>query len=130
MTYQRDLGSTESFFWRENIVFTNTFIVNSQIDFNNQKDLVLKSVSKWKNENPILRCRISTHSNRNDENSSEYFYEIADELLIRNNVLFLQFKNNSDKDLQSEALKLMSQSESLGEFIGQNNLLWRLLFIR
>ena len=134
MKILRELGSTESLYWRDNLIFTNNFIVNTQIDFNNQIDLVNRSISKWQEQNPILKCKISTHLNRDedeeDKKKSRYFFELADESLAEENVLFLRFKNDTDIDLQTKALKLITQYESLGEFIGRDNLLWRILFIR
>ena len=116
MKILRSLGPAESFNLKENINFTNTFIVNTQIDFNKHQSLIHQAINIWKQANPILQCTIF-----NNPTTNTYHFQLANQ--PTRNVLFLTTKTE-------HVWTGLSNLEAFHTFNFQQDLLWRLVFLR
>ncbi len=83
----RSLVPAESFNLKENINFTNTFIVIIQID--KHQSLIYQAINVWKQANLIFQCTIF-----NIPTINTYHFQLANQ--PTRNVLFLTTKTEED----------------------------------
>jgi hypothetical protein len=129
----RKLGQNEKIFHGQSDLARSyiyrSFIVTSELNLNENVDLVNKAVHEWKKMHPLLRCRVLSKFNP-ETNLKEGYFAFASEEKLRNvdNVKFLYYRSNSGKTCE-DVWKLLVERECTLPLDGENGLLWRLTFL-
>ena len=125
----RPLGDVEAFLFQENITFTNAFLVDSKIDFNTKQSNLNTAISSWKDNNPLLKCKI--HASTKCLDQQKHYFQVVNEEGLKQNVFYFSYSAADNKDsTRKEAFTLLASQEAFHEFDFENDLLWRLIFLK
>jgi hypothetical protein len=129
----RKLGQNEKIFHGQSDIHRSyiyrSFIITSEINLSENIDLVNKAIYEWKKLHPLLRCRVLSKTNP-ENNTKEGYFAFAAEEKVRNvdNVKFLYYKSNSNRTCE-DVWKLLVERECTLPLDGENGLLWRMSFL-
>ena len=129
----RKLGQNEKIFHGQSDInrsyIYRSFIITSEVNLYENVDLVYKAIDEWKRIHPLLRCRVLSKTNPENNTKEGYFAYATDEKIKSHaNVNYLKYKSNSSKTCE-DIWKLLVEREATLPLDGENGLLWRLTFL-
>jgi hypothetical protein len=127
----RQLVDNEFFFAVQQKILTNSTVVYSKIDFNNEQELVRQAVSKWREIHPLLSCNVKF----NEDRSEAHFVNLHRDYDFQN-ISFLSLTNQQDQlaEMSDEeerfVFRMLVQREANLPIDVTTDILWRLTFYK
>ncbi len=137
--YLRKLGQNEHMFHGTNEMnrcyIYRSLIITSEIDFYKNLDTIRFAIDEWKSMHPLLRCKVvvkEPYDYPNITASKEKYFVFADKSVVnsQHNVKFLYYKPHSTLTSCDDIWKLVLEKEQAHIKQNENELLWRLTFLK
>lgn len=125
----KELNNIEELFergqQRGDFLNPRAFIIKSEYDLIQNKEVVLNAIEKWKSIHPLLNVRIIK---KDDENGKTKYFKIFDGKKCFNDIKFLRYQTENPNEL-SDCWKLFFENELTVNFEAEKSI-WRLFFIQ